>query len=176
MRVRMLYYISGGRHDGTRWPDPQRESPFIDLADWEGRDLIRGGMAVIAQERPAPVRAYEDEPVPPAGTSAVIRPEDSTVHEPAPSEPPVHRGLGAPQPELSAELSSQVTPPPVSPPAQPAGIIETIAPGDAQSGEAPVPAAPKQAWIDWAITQGATEDGANGMTKADLMSRYGGRL
>ena len=40
----------------------------------------------------------------------------------------------------------------------------------------PKPSDPKQAWVDYAMGQGATEDEANSMTKADLMSRYGGRL
>jgi len=40
---------------------------------------------------------------------------------------------------------------------------------------APVAYAPKQAWVDWAMAQGATEDEANMMTKAQLMEAYGDR-
>lgn len=57
-------------------------------------------------------------------------------------------------------------------------------PGPAASGadppEPPKPADPKQDWMDYASdprTPGhITEDEAGMMTKADLMSRYGGRL
>lgn len=40
----------------------------------------------------------------------------------------------------------------------------------------PSPGDPKQAWIDYAVASGADVHEAGAMTKADLMSRYGGRL
>jgi hypothetical protein len=48
-------------------------------------------------------------------------------------------------------------------------------PGTAEAGP-PAPSGPKQSWVDYAVSQGATADEAAAMTKADLMSRYGGRL
>jgi len=40
----------------------------------------------------------------------------------------------------------------------------------------PLPADPKQAWVDYAIAQGEDPDVAPRLTKADIMSKYGGRL
>jgi len=45
-----------------------------------------------------------------------------------------------------------------------------------EPGDMPKPADAKQAWLDYALSQGADADVAAGMTKADLMSRFGGRL
>lgn len=47
---------------------------------------------------------------------------------------------------------------------------------DAPSPDSPSPGSPKQEWVDYAVSQGADVHAAGGMTKADLMSRYGGRL
>jgi len=41
---------------------------------------------------------------------------------------------------------------------------------------APMPHDIKQRWVDYAISQGEDPDIAPNMTKADLMSKYGGRL
>lgn len=55
--------------------------------------------------------------------------------------------------------------------------LEAVADGTVEpQAEPPRPADPKQAWIDYAVTQGASVDEATSMTKIDLMSRYGGRL
>lgn len=46
--------------------------------------------------------------------------------------------------------------------------------GDTTSGSArPSQAAPKAAWVDYATTQGATREDADGMSKADLVEKYG---
>ena len=42
--------------------------------------------------------------------------------------------------------------------------------------EPPRPSDPKQDWVDYAVTRGMSEEKATAMSKADLMSRYGGRL
>ncbi len=47
---------------------------------------------------------------------------------------------------------------------------------DPEPPSAPGPADPKAEWIGYAISRGADPDTAGRMTKADLMSRYGGRL
>lgn len=86
-----------------------------------------------------------------------------------PAEPP-------PQPaEVQVVSESSPTgagPEPEEPAAEESGIP------DEETGEIPEPkpSDPKQSWIDYAMSRGATEDEANGMTKADLMSRHGGRL
>lgn len=40
----------------------------------------------------------------------------------------------------------------------------------------PAPADSKQAWIDWAVSQGTDRDQAAQLTKNQLMAAYGGRL
>jgi hypothetical protein len=47
---------------------------------------------------------------------------------------------------------------------------------EGQLPDVPKPNDAKQAWVDFAMAHGATEDEANMATKADLMSKYGGRL
>jgi hypothetical protein len=42
--------------------------------------------------------------------------------------------------------------------------------------EPPAPHDIKQKWIDYAVLCGENPDTARDMTKADLMSKYGGRL
>ena len=56
--------------------------------------------------------------------------------------------------------------------------LEAVADGTEEPEPVPEPKPGdlRQAWVDYAVSQGATEDQANGMTKVDLMSRYGGRL
>lgn len=120
--VRMLTYVSGGRHDGTSWPVA---GTVLVLPEAEARDLIR---AEIAVEVPMPEK----------------------TPEPAPD----------PAPEPASEPARGPEPGPV------------VAPETGQ----PAPADPKQVWIDYAVSQGLSPDEAAAMTKADLMSRYGGRL
>jgi len=63
--------------------------------------------------------------------------------------------------------------------AQPASIASDPPPqdDDSQGDEpAPAPSDPKQAWVDFAVMRGMGADEASRMTKADLQSRFGGRL
>jgi len=95
--------------------------------------------------------------------------------------------------ELDDDLPAYVTPPaPVSLPAETAAgpaepsvwipdagltLLPESPPGSAVDVPAePRPADPKQAWIDYAVSQGEPADTAGAMTKADLMSKYGGRM
>ena len=54
--------------------------------------------------------------------------------------------------------------------AGPAGEEQQAAP------ETPNPSDPRQAWVDYAISKGVAAAEIAKMTKADLQSRYGGRL
>ncbi len=75
-----------------------------------------------------------------------------------------------PAPVKSAVAPKAVAPDPASalaPEAEPAAPV---------AGEAPAPGDPKQAWVDYAVTQGMAADDASRMTKADLQSRFGPRL
>lgn len=94
---------------------------------------------------------------------------------------------------VNAGIAQQVAPPEIVPPPpleSPAQIATEPAPADspayidarADAPEPPAPPAPpapgdpKQAWVDYAISQGLGWDEASRMTKADLQSRYGSRL
>lgn len=55
-------------------------------------------------------------------------------------------------------------------------LIEPAQGGQELQGDPPAPADSKLAWVSYAISQGADPDTASRMTKADLQSRYGGRL
>ena len=90
--------------------------------------------------------------------------------EPPPVPPPVERIISEPS-STGAGPAPEVT----------NVVVHPSGPPDAETPQAeelpvPRPSDPKQSWVDYAISQGATEDQAASMTKNDLMSRYGGRL
>jgi hypothetical protein len=84
MKVAMRIKISGGRGDGTEWPDPG--VPF-DVDDAEGTHLCAAGLAYPVAELGAPVEVpdgqaagvemrdgYDDGGVLPAGVNLAPRP------------------------------------------------------------------------------------------------------
>jgi hypothetical protein len=163
----MIVGISGSRHDDRPWPPP---GVMFEVPDWEGRDLIRGGNAVPANN--AARRAYEDlewgtENPEPAGTQQLPGTPPATTAAPDPAPEPA-------APEDSA--NSHASPAADVPGAGPDQAQEPAPASGPSPAEVPGPSAPKQAWIDYAIAQGAAEGTASAMTKADLMSKYGGRL
>lgn len=177
MLVRMLTHISGGRN-GVPWP-PAGET--TEVPDDEGADLIRAEVAVPAGKDAREILdKLAAEQVPGRSSKVDPRPPSQIEGE-----------------ELAAQAAAeQGDPPAVAATAEPPGELPGLAPdaagkdeagGEGNAGdesaefslvaEAPGPSAPKQAWIDYAVnTHGADVHAAAGMTKADLMSRYGGRL
>lgn len=176
MLIRMSVGMSGGRHDDQRWPELHGT---IEVPDWEGIELTRGGMAV--PEGGAAMALWREyrgsgiwqaheflagrqaPPQPEPEAAPVVTPQVSPVAQASPvaevSGPiaPPEPATVVPEPELA--------PPPLDPEDEPP-----------QPAVRPAPSAPKQAWIDYAVTQGADVHEASAMTKVDLMSRYGGRL
>jgi hypothetical protein len=148
MLVRMRTQISGTR-DGEAWPPVWGK---IDLPDAEAWDMIRAELAEQADEAEPgqlPGRPPAQEVAAPAVPDAA---EDG--------EPGEGDGADTGQGEPAE------TPEP-----------EPAAAGTGTPAAAPGPSAPKQAWIDYAVNvHGADQATAAAMTKADLMSRYGGRL
>jgi hypothetical protein len=176
MLVRMLLQVSGGRN-GVPWP-PENET--IEVPDAEGADLIRAEVAVAAgKDAKAVMDRLAEQPVPGRPSKLDARPPSQIEGE-----------------ELAARAAAeQGDPPAVAATEEPPGELPSLAPdvadkdeaggaGNAEEdaaesspvAEAPGPSAPKQAWINYAISTGADPDKAAAMTKADLMSRYGGRL
>lgn len=160
MLVTMRTQISGTR-DGERWPPPGED---IDVPDAEGWDLIRAELAdQAAQAEPGqlPGRPPAPEPAPeataPPGTEVAV------------PEAPAAAEDGEPGTGDSADTGQ-------GEPAETAAAEPDVAAADTPAA-APGPSAPKQAWIDYAVNvHGADVHAASQMTKADLMSRYGGRL
>ena len=161
MIIRMRYQMSGGRHDGRPWPWPDTD---FDVPDCEGTDLIRGEMAVASgKDAEAVMAGLAEQPTPGHPSKVDARPaaeqENAGTAEPS-----------GELPSLAPDVAGKDE-------AGGAGNAEDEAAESSPVAEAPGPSAPKQAWIDYAVqVQGADVHEASAMTKADLMSRYGGRL
>lgn len=135
------------------------------VRDEQGRDITRPGLEGMSDAERAEyeTRMTGATPGGPRG-------------EPAPGQPTL-REPGSPE---------AGSPDDGSPPAEGAGVHKVTAESDAPievtqedgaAAGAPAPSAPKQDWIDFAVqVHGADVHEVTGMTKADLMSRYGGRL
>lgn len=103
-----------------------------------------------------------------------------------PFEVPDWEGEGLVYWKHAVKLADSPAPEPPPAPEVPAAVeaweeehdrLESVADGTVEpQAEPPRPADPKQAWIDYAVSQGADEGEAASMTKIDLMSRYGGRI
>jgi hypothetical protein len=164
--VRMIDHISGGRWDGRDWPPAHGE---IEVPDWEARDLIAGRLAVPAghgagtSAGPAPQAEVPAQHEPGAGTAAA--PVPGTQQLPGVPPPEV-----SPVTEVSpvAEVPGETAPEP--------GPEPVPEPEPEPEPEPPAPHDVKQRWIDYAVLRGANPEAAAAMTKADLMSKYGGRL
>lgn len=190
MLIRMKQQMSGGRHDGKPWPPPF--TPF-EVPDWEGRDLILGGMAdPYGKDAEQAARKLREQPTAGHPSKLDEREADAPAEaEPAPELPGLagaeadEGGPGdgaADAGQAAAEAPADPAPPGAATPAE-AVPAEDAPPGNApaetspaEDVPAPTPASPKQAWVDYAVSQGADVHAALQMTKADLMSRYGGRL
>lgn len=145
--VQMLVHITGGRADGSVWPQPGHDKP-LKVSKAEAEDLYQAQLA-----RPWP-GGDEDEQT--AEAAAVAQTEalvEASGPPPAqwPPAEPGRMGTRAAEPDVAPESD-----------------------GPAES-EAPRPAAPKGDWVDWAVSQGASEDEANASTKQHLMEQYGDR-
>lgn len=180
MLVRMLTHISGG-HDGVPWP-PAGET--IEVPDAEGASLIRAEIAVAAgKDAKAVMDSLAEQPTPGHPSKLDYRPPSQAEGEKLAAEAAAEQEQQEPAAEEAA-------------PEEPSGELPSLAQDEAGQDEAggdgnaardaaesssvagaPGPSAPKQAWIDYAVqAHGADVHAAGSMTKADLMSRYGGRL
>lgn len=160
-KVRMLVGVSGSRHDGRPWPPVDGE---IEVPGWEADDLIAGGNAVPAGRRVKEKDAGWEPP----GTTLTTRPGDPETEDIPDAQAPVAEVAAVPDPAAPRDPEDEHD------------RLEAVADGTEQPEyrppAVPAPSEPKQAWIDYAVACGAEQDKAAAMTKADLMSRYGGRL
>jgi len=127
-------------------PWPPAGTP-IDVPDWEAEHAVNAGWAY-----------YHEPPAP--------DPDPGAVQPPAPevSEAGHPAGNLVPEPP-AAEAVQEVVPDPVPVPE----------PED-DDPDPPRPSDPKQDWVAYAQSRGMSPVTAAAMSKADLMSRFGGRL
>jgi hypothetical protein len=193
MWIQMLIGISGGRADDRPWPPVGEE---IEVPDHEGEDLVRARHALFvrpsfvppppaAPPPPAPPHPRPAEPASvvvsePAQTAAGPKAPQVRAPEPATRNEREHPREHSPGHAPQAPKEVIAPPAPPAAPVPPAATAAAVAPEPAVAAEEPpappAPADPKAAWIAYAVSQGAQPDRAAMMTKADLMSRYGGRL
>jgi hypothetical protein len=121
-------------------------------------------------EAEAPV--YEDRAGNEAGASRSGSRRSGRKPGPEPSAAGPGAGSGA-----QDKGEDQAAAGPAEPAADPGpGHVTAPVTVDVPRGSAPAPSAAKQEWVDYAVSQGADVHAAGNMSKADLMSRYGGRL
>lgn len=145
--IKMISQRSGGRYDNRDWPAPGE--PFS-VPEWEGEALTRIKEAI-----------YTDD----AEAANLSQPKvDSDVE---PLEEKYHGG----QSVSSPNVNSDVEPVEVAP-------VEDAEEEVTEEEEVrkPAPYASKADWVSYAVAQGHDSDDASTLTKAELQSRYGGRL
>ena len=143
--VQMLVHITGGRADGSVWPQVGHDKP-LKISQAEAEDLYRAQLA-----RPWPGGDADEQTAEAAATAQTEALVEAS--EPPPQWPPAEPGrMGVSQPDPEPEQEPEQ-----------------------EAGAAPRPAAPKADWVDWAVSQGATEENANASTKQQLMEQYGAR-
>jgi hypothetical protein len=185
--VTMTVSMSGGGPGGRDWRDyPAGAS--LDVADWEAEDLIRIGLAVAGPDRAepeepaapevaAPAEAPAAESEPGAGAAAeetggAESMEDGTGVSPLAQVSPLAETAGT----AAGVTEAKPEPPPPAPEPPPAPAPEPEQLPTQAPVLRPMPSDVKQLWIDYAVSQGEDREQAHSMTKADLMSKYGGRL
>jgi hypothetical protein len=174
MIIAMTITTSGGRHDDRPWPPA---GVPLEVEDWEGEALVAQHNAVdltgqvtrdqLAPGSRLPETAYITPPAPvsePALTASGPVREDPPPEprEPPPDDPPGSHPASPPDELLREHLATDDD--------------RQDSPPEPVQDDPPKPADPKQDWIDYAVSQGMGADQAAAMTKADLMSRFGGRL
>jgi len=96
----------------------------------------------------------------------VPQPVQAPVSAPPPAAPPVQAPVSAPPQTAAGPVPAEPGTASAAEPAAAAG----------QEMEQPKPADPKQAWVDYAVSQGADLSAVADVTKQQLMQAYGGRL
>jgi hypothetical protein len=144
--VRMRYHVTGGRPDGTDWPDLNET---LTCEDGEAAELVAYGMADWA-DLDAEVTAPPADP--PADPPA----------EAVPAEPPAAADDAAPAGEPAPAAAEEPDGPP------PSG-------GPAPDGRPTPPPvrAPRADWAAHAVGLGVAPADVDEMTKAQLIAQYG---
>jgi hypothetical protein len=145
-KVQMLTHITGGRADGTVWPNAGEP---LKVSEAEARDLY---MAQVARPWPGDP---DPEPEP----------------EPGPTEAEVNDAAAATVTEAiqqGGELSVESAP-------DETADDEPEPDETADQAVPPRPAASKAEWSAWCVRNGATEEWVESATKQQMMENYGAR-
>lgn len=153
--VRMLQHMTGGRYDGRQWPG---YGALFDVPEWEAEELLTAHIAE-SPENPELNRGYD-----------VLAIEDTDY------EPKLKRLNGEePQPEEEEEFEER----------DDINGFDFDSDFDRDDSDSevsePVPhnmkrprtVDNKDAWIEWAVHNGANENSARAQTKAALIAEYG---
>ena len=168
MRVQMLVTISGGRADGSAWPEAGSE---LDLGDQEGADLCR---ARLARPVAVPVAPAETTDGPSGDVETRSAGGGGGGGTPAETHLVVSPGTSR-SGNIGDSGESAAAAPPDGAPALPPQDHPAGPPQDAQPAavERPAVNAPKVDWVAHAVSQGHDSDAAAAMTKAELLAQYG---
>ena len=163
MLVRMLTHISGGRN-GVPWPPA---GGTIEVPDDEGASLIRAEVAVASgRDAKAVMDSLAEQPTPGHPSKLDARPPSQVEGEKLAAEAAAEQeSATAAEGEPPGELPSLAPDVADKDEAGGAGNAEDDAAEPTPVAEAPGPSAPKQAWIDYAISTGADPDAAAAMTR-----------
>jgi hypothetical protein len=157
--IKLISQRNGSRYDNREWPTPGE--PFS-VPEWEGEALTRIKEAVYTSDEEA---------------ANLSQPKvDSEV---VPLDEPIEREYHGGQPVSSPKVSADVEPvveENVEEPTEEVVAEEDTADEAVEEVTKPAPYASKADWVTYAVSQGHDADDASSLTKADLQSRYGGRL
>jgi hypothetical protein len=131
----------------------------IDVPDWEYDRCIAAGWAEHADPPAPPKAAKAPKKKPEPAVVAVTVLEVNEAGHPT--------GNVAPAPPFNPDTVAKL---------QAAEQKKAPEPAEEAVPEPPRPADPKPDWVDYAVTRGMAPEKAALLSKADLMSRYGGRL
>lgn len=150
MYIRMLMSMSGSRHDNQDWP-PYGEC--IDVPEWEGEQLIRGGNAELADEEFLD-RGYEVLRVPDPNYEDRLREgynEDEEEDEDLSRE-----GEEKEEIDYDADFERDDS----------ENVVEQVV-------VKPKTVANKDVWIEYAVFKGGDRKQVAELTKAQIISKYG---
>lgn len=98
---------------------------------------------------------------------------DGTTWPPAGGELDVSDEEGAALCRARMAVPVAVPEPPAETPEQPMEAVTEERAADVPPAVAPPPAAPKAAWVDWAVAKGVVRGDAELLTKQQLITQYG---
>jgi hypothetical protein len=181
-----MQQAGGPRYDGRSWPAAGEE---FDVPAWEADEITRADphqsvpLAALVRGADGGGPEIKDgqwtvpaaDSGPEEKTTEVAEPLKATVSPAGEPKAPAHEHEHGPGQHVPADRDNDeekgTEEPRSARTGSPAAVTSTVE----SPVEAPASSAPKQDWVAYAVSQGADPHEAGSMTKADLMSRHGGR-